>query len=79
MKRIILGIGGSATTDGGIGCAQACGVKFEIDRGVSVDETDRPLTGAEVAYADPSKEPDNLPARLLRGVQIDVAVTSIIR
>lgn len=73
MKRIILGIGGSATTDGGIGCAQACGVKFEIDRGVSVDETDRPLTGAEVEYADPSKEPDNLPARLLRGVRIDVA------
>jgi glycerate kinase len=27
-RRIILGIGGSATTDGGIGCAQAVGVRF---------------------------------------------------
>lgn len=30
-RRIILGIGGSATTDGGVGCAQACGVRFEMD------------------------------------------------
>lgn len=73
VKRIILGIGGSATTDGGIGCAQACGAKFEVDRDVSVDERDGPLTGADVAYADPSKEADNLPARLLRDVRIDVA------
>ncbi|HSI32358.1 MAG TPA: glycerate kinase, partial [Tepidisphaeraceae bacterium] len=28
-RRIILGIGGSATVDGGVGCAQACGVRFE--------------------------------------------------
>jgi len=73
MTRIILGIGGSATTDGGIGCAQACGVRFEIDRGVSADETDPPLTGADVAYADPGKDPDNLPAKLLRDVEIVVA------
>lgn len=73
VKRIILGIGGSATADGGIGCAQACGVRFEVDRGVTVGETDRPLTGADVAFADPSKEPDNLPAQLLRGVKIEVA------
>jgi len=73
MTRIILGIGGSATTDGGIGCAQACGVRFEIDRGVSANETDPPLTGADVAYADPGKDPDNLPAKFLRGVEIVVA------
>src|SRR4051812_4297460 len=29
-KRIILGIGGSATIDGGVGCAQACGVEFAV-------------------------------------------------
>ncbi|MBQ8028053.1 MAG: glycerate kinase [Clostridia bacterium] len=27
-KRIVLGIGGSATTDGGVGCAQALGARF---------------------------------------------------
>jgi glycerate kinase len=29
-RRILLGIGGSATMDGGVGCAQACGVSFHI-------------------------------------------------
>jgi len=32
-KKVIVGIGGSATTDGGIGMAQALGVKFYNDRG----------------------------------------------
>ena len=32
-KKVIVGIGGSATTDGGIGMAQALGVKFYDDRG----------------------------------------------
>jgi glycerate kinase len=30
-RKIILGIGGSATTDGGAGCAQACGITFAAD------------------------------------------------
>jgi glycerate kinase len=72
-KRIILGIGGSATVDGGIGCAQACGVQFEVDRGVIEGPGDAPLTGAMVAYADPSKVTDNLPAANLRGIEIIVA------
>jgi glycerate kinase len=73
VKRIILGIGGSATVDGGIGCAQACGVRFEVDRDVTVDATDRPLTGSAVMFADPSKEPKNLPARGMHGVEVVVA------
>lgn len=36
-KKIILGIGGSSTTDGGCGCAQALGVKF-------IEETGQPIT-----------------------------------
>jgi glycerate kinase len=71
--RIILGIGGSATVDGGIGCAQACGVQFEVDRDVIEGPGDAPLTGAMVAYADPSKVTDNLPAAALRGIEIVVA------
>jgi len=35
-KRILLGIGGSATNDGGAGCAQALGVRF-------IDSAGRPL------------------------------------
>jgi glycerate kinase len=38
-----------------------------------VGEKDPPLTGAAVANADPSREADNLPAKLLRGVRIEVA------
>ena len=72
-RRIILGIGGSATVDGGIGCAQACGVRFDLDRGVIVGTNDPPLTGAAVKYADPSNVADNLPATKLRGVEVLVA------
>jgi glycerate kinase len=72
-RRIILGIGGSATVDGGVGCAQACGVRFDVDRGVMVGPDDPPLTGAAVVYADPSKAADNLPAAKLRGIEVMVA------
>src|SRR6478752_5567690 len=34
-KRIILGIGGSATIDGGVGAAQAGGAKFTLNSGQS--------------------------------------------
>jgi glycerate kinase len=47
-SRIILGIGGSATTDGGLGCAQACGIGFEMTDGSVRSTGDRPLTGADV-------------------------------
>lgn len=47
--RIILGIGGSATTDGGLGCAQACGVDFEMPDGTVRQLGSRPLTGGDVA------------------------------
>jgi glycerate kinase len=35
-KKIILGIGGSATTDGGAGCAQALGIEFRQTNGQAV-------------------------------------------
>jgi glycerate kinase len=50
VDRIILGIGGSATTDGGLGCAQACGVDFEMADGTTRAHRDRPLTGGELAH-----------------------------
>jgi glycerate 2-kinase len=46
-KRIILGIGGSATIDGGIGVAQACGLPVLLENGEAVSDGE-PLTGADV-------------------------------
>ncbi len=70
-KRIILGIGGSATVDGGLGCAQACGVRFEVDRYVFVEAGDAPLNGSTLAHAKPVE--GSYPARGLAGVEIVVA------
>lgn len=47
MSRIILGIGGSATIDGGIGCAQACGLPVILEGGELVSPGE-PLVGADV-------------------------------
>jgi len=48
IKRIILGIGGSATTDGGIGAAQAWGARFVLKTGQSFTAGDRRLTGGDL-------------------------------
>jgi glycerate 2-kinase len=45
--HVILGIGGSATVDGGIGCAQACGHTIILQDGEPVSLTE-PLVGADV-------------------------------
>ncbi|HEY8665862.1 MAG TPA: glycerate kinase [Tepidisphaeraceae bacterium] len=47
VEQVILGIGGSATTDGGIGCAQACGLPIILDGGQPVSPTE-PLTGRDL-------------------------------
>src|SRR5882672_551452 len=46
-KEIILGIGGSATVDGGLGALQACGAKIFVQREGSdaVQELTQPATG----------------------------------
>jgi glycerate kinase len=44
--KIILGIGGSATVDGGLGCAQACGMR--IWAGEENREVSSPATGADL-------------------------------
>ncbi len=47
VKRFLLGIGGSATVDGGIGCAQACGLPVILDGGEPVAMTE-PLCGRDI-------------------------------
>ena len=46
-KKVVLGIGGSATTDGGMGCAAALGVKFLDKNGCSV-----PLSGKGLSMVE---------------------------
>ncbi len=48
-RRIILGIGGSATVDGGLGAAQACGATITFANGAVYSAGDRRLTGEDVA------------------------------
>jgi glycerate kinase len=47
ITHILLGIGGSATTDAGIGCAQACGLPVILDHGEPVAMTE-PLCGRDL-------------------------------
>ncbi|HVT88310.1 MAG TPA: glycerate kinase, partial [Tepidisphaeraceae bacterium] len=49
-RRIILGIGGSATTDGGVGCAQAWGATFTLNSGTVYQEGSRRLTGGDLVH-----------------------------
>lgn len=44
VSTVIIGIGGSATVDGGIGMAQALGVKFTDKYGNNIEPTGRGLT-----------------------------------
>src|SRR5690348_14671912 len=46
-ERVILGIGGSATNDAGIGCAQACGLPVLMAEGQPVSATE-PLCGRDL-------------------------------
>jgi glycerate kinase len=48
VTRVILGIGGSATVDGGIGAAQAWGAKFSLASGQVYSKGDRKLTGGDL-------------------------------
>jgi glycerate kinase len=77
-RRIILGIGGSATVDGGLGCAQACGMRlwtranparspYNIDEALPV-ELLTAATGADLLVLHSLERPDSTP-----GVEILVA------
>src|SRR5439155_17288951 len=46
-ERILLGIGGSATIDGGIGCAQACGLPVILDQ-IGAADPHEPLVGEDL-------------------------------
>ena len=47
VAHILLGVGGSATVDGGIGCAQACGIPVILDQTGAADPRE-PLVGEDL-------------------------------
>ena len=56
VRKFYIGLGGSATNDGGCGCAAACGVRFYESHGSSFVPSGRNLTDIEkidMAYIDP--------------------------
>jgi len=67
-KRIIVGIGGSATTDFGTGMAQALGVRFRNSRNEEITEYMSGRLMGEVAAIDMSGLGDSL-----KGISISVA------
>jgi glycerate kinase len=68
-KRILLGIGGSATTDGGIGALQACGFPVLLEDGEPTSMTE-PLCGQDLARVVLIKHGRGGP---IDGIPIDVA------
>lgn len=57
-KQILIGIGGSATVDGGIGCVQGCGGRITLDDGTVAT---RPLVGADLPRVRSIEPPRGLP------------------
>ena len=68
-KRILLGIGGSATTDGGIGALQACGFPVLLEDGEPTSMTE-PLCGQDLARVVLIKHGRGSP---IDGIPIEVA------
>ncbi|HEV2294220.1 MAG TPA: glycerate kinase [Tepidisphaeraceae bacterium] len=80
VKRIILGIGGSATIDGGIGAAQAWGARFVLRTGQSYSAGDRRLTGGDLKqllrfdWPGASKQPAGANVKLLGSATVTASV-----
>lgn len=64
-EKIILGLGGSATNDGGCGCAAALGVKFHNEAGEAFCPTGSTLKDIVKIDASEAK-------KLLQGVEVEV-------
>jgi glycerate kinase len=69
VERIILGIGGSATIDAGIGCAQACGLPVILEGGEPLSPTE-PLVGQDLPRVVLIKHGRGSP---IEKIQIEVA------
>lgn len=65
VRRIILGIGGSATTDAGLGALQALGARVQMTDGSVRSAGDRPIVGGEMGHVSAVRWQGALPELLI--------------
>lgn len=67
-RKIVLGLGGSATVDGGLGLLQAMGAFITVRKDGRIVRLDRPFTGGDLSVLD---EVDPSPLRrVMKGIQL---------
>ncbi len=76
-KQIILGIGGSATVDGGLGALQACGAKIFVQR-EGMDgpkELKEPATGQDLVDLESVVPPPEMSVKVIVACDVDNPLT----
>ncbi|HEV8292573.1 MAG TPA: glycerate kinase, partial [Tepidisphaeraceae bacterium] len=76
-KQIILGIGGSATVDGGLGALQACGAKIFVQRedANTPQELKEPATGQDLVDLDSVVPPPEMNVKVIVACDVDNPLT----
>jgi glycerate kinase len=76
-KQIILGIGGSATVDGGLGALQACGAKIFVQREGSdaAQELTQPATGQDLVDLESVVPPPEMNVKVIVACDVDNPLT----
>jgi glycerate 2-kinase len=76
-KQIILGIGGSATVDGGLGALQACGAKIIVQREGSdaPQELTTPATGQDLIDLESVVSPPEMNVKVIVACDVDNPLT----
>jgi len=76
-RQIILGIGGSATVDGGLGALQACGAKIFVQRegDSSPTELTEPATGQDLVDLESVVPPPEMSVKVIVACDVDNPLT----
>jgi len=76
-RQIILGIGGSATVDGGLGALQACGAKIFVQRDgmEEAQELTEPATGQDLVDLASVVPPPEMQVRVIVACDVDNPLT----
>ncbi len=76
-KQIILGIGGSATVDGGLGALQACGAKIFVMRegADAAEELKEPATGQDLIDLESVVPPPEMSVKVIVACDVDNPLT----
>jgi glycerate kinase len=76
-KQIILGIGGSATVDGGLGALQACGAKIFVQRegADAAEELKEPATGQDLVDLESVVPPPEMSVKVIVACDVNNPLT----